>query len=419
MSKLPNISTILLALAFSLFLNSVSAEERCLFGSCSSKANFFILDKSDRLELGYSTDLLTVYKNSTWRCRSLDYGVGRSYRRACLNLEGKLQVNVHTIIEGSYYRHGEGIVFSPNGSVAYEGLWEDGEFSKSQKTQFSKNDSTRYVLDYSHYLSEYFPNCLRGSCRSGFSVGWINKYQIAWGTWSRGSPISLEKSFVFENLKEKLESENPWLAASTGTGSNAQVTLNCLRGDCENGYGVAEIGATGKYWGFFEGGSPNGAGKLENKDEIYVGDFVDGLYEGQGKLVVEKSDYTYEGDFYGGYRHGRGVAQYGSGDLYKGEFYEGKKDGFGELIWANGNRYEGQWSSGARVDGVWVSSEGEIYEGEYKDELRHGKGKLTYRNGRSQEGFFEKGELIEVTGSGTSSNEWVSEDAMKAPWEKD
>jgi hypothetical protein len=100
---------------------------------------------------------------------------------------------------------------------------------------------------------------------------------------------------------------------------------------------------------------------------------------------------VYEGEFLDGVREGNGMLKYANGNVYKGEFMAGLFHGFGTYTWSDtlengvmvrGRRYEGHFSKGRREgQGVFFSGFGEFYEGEFKADLYEGFGTLTKRNG--------------------------------------
>jgi len=88
----------------------------------------------------------------------------------------------------------------------------------------------------------------------------------------------------------------------------------------------------GHYSGTVENLEPDGRGRMVlNNGDVYMGDFLDGLF------------------------HGSGEYHYGNGDVYKGHFIRGRESG-GELIRSDGSRYSavrneaGQLIINRRVD---------------------------------------------------------------------
>ena len=61
------------------------------------------------------------------------------------------------------------------------------------------------------------------------------------------------------------------------------------------------------YTGEWKNDMQNGKGTLTEGNRIYEGDFVNGKYEGKGRLTKKVGSYSYEGDFKGGYKEGNGT----------------------------------------------------------------------------------------------------------------
>ncbi len=78
----------------------------------------------------------------------------------------------------------------------------------------------------------------------------------------------------------------------------------------KNGHGVEMHPDTGgRYVGSWKNGKKNGHGVYMNLDHTrYEGGFLDGQFEGHGKLWFENSKYT--GKFKNGEFHGRGILRY-------------------------------------------------------------------------------------------------------------
>lgn len=81
---------------------------------------------------------------------------------------------------------------------------------------------------------------------------------------------------------------------------------------------------------------------------LYVGDFVNGLYEGQGKYTYSDGE-EYVGAFLDGKFHGQGVYSYVNGDKYVGEFKLGKKSGRGVYTRADGSVERGVFLDGRLI----------------------------------------------------------------------
>ncbi|MFL2583819.1 MAG: hypothetical protein ACJ0Q9_05490 [Gammaproteobacteria bacterium] len=85
-----------------------------------------------------------------------------------------------------------------------------------------------------------------------------------------------------------------------------------------------------------------------NSGSRYVGDFVNGLYEGQGEYTYSDGE-GYAGAFLDGKFHGQGIYSYANGDKYVGEFKLGKKSGRGVYTRADGSIERGVFLDGRLI----------------------------------------------------------------------
>ena len=103
---------------------------------------------------------------------------------------------------------------------------------------------------------------------------------------------------------------------------------------------------------------------INEKGDIYVGEWVEGTANGFGVYTEEKVS-RYEGNFEGFIKNGKGTEKFMTGDLYQGHYLDGRFHGFGEYYWKNGNIYKGEFRNGLKEGhGVWTkANSGESYEG--------------------------------------------------------
>ena len=65
----------------------------------------------------------------------------------------------------------------------------------------------------------------------------------------------------------------------------------CIKGDCDNGYGTATWADGSKYVGEHKDGFPNGQGTFTYADgDKYTGEFKDGKYNGLGTYTYASGD---------------------------------------------------------------------------------------------------------------------------------
>ncbi len=125
--------------------------------------------------------------------------------------------------------------------------------------------------------------------------------------------------------------------------------------------------------------------------ERYVGDYLDGKYNGHGTLVYASGE-KYVGEFRDNVRHGKGTYTWPDGRKYEGEFRDGQPDGQGRYTLPNGEEYAGEFRDNRREGvGAYSWPDRRRYAGEFRDDLPNGKGVLTLAGGQRQIGYFRNG----------------------------
>ena len=167
----------------------------------------------------------------------------------------------------------------------------------------------------------------------------------------------------------------------------------------------------------------------------YVGQFKDGLRNGQGTLTHASGD-KYVGQYKDDKRNGQGTYTFADGRTYVGQFKDANYDGFGTFynpngsikqqgLWRdgvfvqsqaqeqinfpacngdfsgpcfgfrdypNGDKYVGQFLNGnCSGQGTHTFFDGRIYVGQWRDDKRNGQGTLTWPNGDKYVGQFNEG----------------------------
>ena len=138
------------------------------------------------------------------------------------------------------------------------------------------------------------------------------------------------------------------------------------------------------YVGLFTQSKLNGKGLRYNQEinNIYKGDFFNGLRHGKGKDY--RNGLKYEGDFNMDKKCGKGKILFESGDTYEGEFSNNKFNGYGHYIWAkNKHEYKGNYLDGKfHGEGCYTWGENEYYNGEYVNGIKEGEGELSFKDGK-------------------------------------
>ena len=126
----------------------------------------------------------------------------------------------------------------------------------------------------------------------------------------------------------------------------------------------------------------------------YVGEFVNGNFNGQGTLTWSNGD-VYVGNWKNDYRDGQGKYTWSNGEVYVGNWKNGNHDGHGTKTWSDGDVYVGNWKNDYQDgQGKYTWSDGENYVGDFKDSLFTGQGIYTYADGTVEEGIFFEDEFL-------------------------
>ena len=163
------------------------------------------------------------------------------------------------------------------------------------------------------------------------------------------------------------------------------------------------------YKGELLNGSMHGEGTLTTDDYVYVGDFKDRQFNGQGKITYSNGT-VYEGEFKNNFYHGFGRLSYENGAKYEGEFQEGNYEGQG-LYTIGSAWYEGIYENNKlNGQGEYLDSEGNHYIGEVAAWQAHGEGELIKADGTRLKGIFEHGYLEGVGEATTPSGDYYEGD---------
>ncbi len=82
-------------------------------------------------------------------------------------------------------------------------------------------------------------------------------------------------------------------------------------------------------------------------------------------------------------------------EQYVGEFMDGAFNGQGTYTWPDGQDYVGEFENDLfHGQGTYTLPDGEQYIGEYRDGVSHGQGTYIFADGYIEEGVFENGEYL-------------------------
>ena len=154
-------------------------------------------------------------------------------------------------------------------------------------------------------------------------------------------------------------------------------------------------GKSRRYEGEFLNDLPHGHGKmrtihnvhhghgrpLQERSEVYEGEFREGKYCGQGKLVID--GHVWEGQFANDLSNGKTTHTWPNGNVCVGNYVNGLLRGDGTMFFANGDKYVGELSYDGkkRGQGTLFYANGTKYIGEFNYDKKHGKGRMEYPDG--------------------------------------
>ena len=144
---------------------------------------------------------------------------------------------------------------------------------------------------------------------------------------------------------------------------------NCIYGNCVDGRGTMQLATQ---WG-------NGT---------YVGDFMEGEFNGSGRLELPVSftnKLVYDGNWNVGVREGRGTFWNGDSDLYIGQWKDNKRNGQGSYFFKLP-----KWEENKNSE-FWLRENTENYSGEFLNDHYHGEGIFRWASGTRYEGEFFAG----------------------------
>ena len=192
----------------------------------------------------------------------------------------------------------------------------------------------------------------------------------------------------------------------------------CLKGDCENGYGVFQYKDGTKYIGDFLAGKQNGKGKLSFTSGSYSeGDFKDGYFEGSGvKFIIKDSTYVIANWTKDTIKDGDITIKKKDRIAFQGKIKGGKQNGFGKFYFDDGSYYEGNFLNNEfSGNGLMYYADNSKYVGEFKNEYFEGMGKFYYPNGDRFEGVYKKGKkngagVLYFANGGKIMGEWKNDE---------
>ncbi len=133
----------------------------------------------------------------------------------------------------------------------------------------------------------------------------------------------------------------------------------------------------------------NGYGQFEWRGNVYIGQFRNGRFHGNGTLVWAGGKSNYTGEFEDGELDGMGTLQT-ENFVYTGSFKDNKLDGNGTMKSEKGTVYIGEFENGQfHGRAHYFDSDGNNYVGGYSKTERHGNGTFTFTSGSVYSGQWE------------------------------
>lgn len=193
-----------------------------------------------------------------------------------------------------------------------------------------------------------------------------------------------------------------WFLTTNKKGLIVKATQNCVGHIYHEEYtGMIDIDIYikhlgKKYSGGVVNGLPSGEGKLSDESYTEVGIFTNGILNGYGEKYHKASGkLIYKGDFVMGIYHGQGI-YYRSSVLsntfsYQGSFENGALNGNGEIFINNELLYKGNFVRDVyHGQGTYFYPNGDKYEGSFRNGLRDGPGAMYYKDGTVVTGTWDR-----------------------------
>ncbi len=112
-------------------------------------------------------------------------------------------------------------------------------------------------------------------------------------------------------------------------------------------------------------------GAIYNADGVYIGEFVQGNYHGNGTQFFRNGDY-YIGEFASGNISGRGTYVYFNGGIYSGTYGDGGQELHGKHWLPNGDEYEGEFKAGMPHGlGTYYHADGRVWSGRFEKQKKN------------------------------------------------
>lgn len=155
----------------------------------------------------------------------------------------------------------------------------------------------------------------------------------------------------------------------------ANLSAQCISGNCQNGTGTYRYSGNSKYTGQFQNGLRHGKGRMTYTDgNVYEGQFYFGKKQGDnGTMTFAANGDKYVGQWKNDQPNGRGIYYFATRERYEGDFLNGAFEGQGTMYYPDGAYYKGSWSKNRK----------------------HGAGAFLFADGREKRGNWAMGKYVD------------------------
>ena len=111
------------------------------------------------------------------------------------------------------------------------------------------------------------------------------------------------------------------------------------------------------------------------------------LPHGKGTMKYRHAGRSYSGDWVMGHWHGKGIIRNAGVEVYEGDVVNDLKEGEGKLTYSDGRVLTGTFQKDECIKGLLQFPDGSRYDGELKNGKRHGYGTYKFADGGMYVGF--------------------------------
>jgi hypothetical protein len=275
----------------------------------------------------------------------------------------------------------------------YKGEWKDGKLNGSGIFIFNNGDRIAGVWRDNQIIKggKEDLKVVNSIIASLMDAGNLYKDSEKTQLVSDSKKIEIDKKNGVQEIKKDL----PACIVSANSTEEEQLWNSDNRPRIWNNCFATRIFSNGDiYIGEFKNGDFDGQGNITSKLYDYVGEWKEHKRNGYGTSSLGNT-FKYIGEHKDGKFDGQGTLTNFYGDTYVGEWKNGQKNGQGTLSLVNRDKYVGEWKNNEMTgQGTYMFADGRKYVGEFKDGNKNGKGIFVQVDGRSTEGIWKNDKLI-------------------------